>query len=178
VAAGDTPALVFKGVENYLIVPVQNFTTTMAAVPELIGWRLGSTYLQPLSTMLPGHQTTFDQDLKAALQQQYSGGGTAPTMLGEAYANFGPLGWLAIPGLVGAGLGFLYRFARKQRTAAAWALYAYVLMHLANSTIGGILVANVVPVFMVLILMVLAFFEPTRTRFTRHRIGPTAALTP
>jgi hypothetical protein len=177
VAAGDTPALVLKGLENYLIVPVQNFTTTMAAVPELIGWRLGSTYLQPLSTMLPGHQTTFDQDLKAALQQQYSGGGTAPTMLGEAYANFGPLGWLAIPGLVGVGLGFLYRFAREQRTAAAWALYAYVLLHLANSTIGGIMVANVVPVFMVLILMALAFLEPIRTRLTRHRIGPTAPPT-
>jgi hypothetical protein len=176
VAAGDAPALVLKGLENYLIVPVQNFRTTMAAVPDLIGWRFGSTYLQPLSTMLPGHQTTFDQDLKEALQQQYAGGGTAPTMLGEAYANFGPLGWLAIPALIGMALGFLYRFAREQRTAAAWVLYAYVLLHLANSTVGGIMVANVVPVFMLVILIAIAFYEPMRARLATHRLGSTAPL--
>jgi oligosaccharide repeat unit polymerase len=106
---------------------------------------LGYTYVQPIVTVLPGRQSTFDQDLKAVLYQDYAGGGTVPSMLGESYANFGPIGWIVVPAISAFVLVRLYRFAHEQRTVAAWALYAWVLVHLVNATISGIIVANIFP---------------------------------
>jgi hypothetical protein len=160
VASGDMVPLVSKAVGNYLVVPIQNFSSTMEAVPSHIGWRLGFTYVQPLITILPGRQTTFDQDLKAALAQDYAGGGTVPSMLGESYANFGPAGWVLVPILVGVFLALLYGVARRRQTPAAWTLYAYALVHMANATISGIIVANIFPYIAYAVLGAAAFGEP------------------
>lgn len=145
VARGDSVALTIVAARNYLIVPIQNFSLTMDAVPTAISWRLGYTYVQSLITVLPGRQTTFDQDLKEALGQDYAGGGTVPSMLGESYANFGPVGWVAVPAVLGILLTGLYQFAMRQRTVAAWVLFAWLLVHAANATISGLIVANIFP---------------------------------
>ena len=107
----------------------------MDAVPDRIGWRFGLTYLQPLLTVLPGKQTTFDADLKTALNQHYAGGGTVPGLLGEAFANFGPLGWFLVPFLVGMAITALYRKTREGAPELI-VLYAYAIIHVS---IGGIL---------------------------------------
>ena len=152
VASGNGVALTGEAARNYLVVPIQNFSSTMDAVPRLIPWRLGYTYVQSIVTILPGRQTTFDQDLKAGLGQDYAGGGTVPSLLGESYANFGPLGWIIVPAALGFILVRLYQFAQRQRTVAAWTLYAWVLVHLINATISGIVVANIFPYAAVVIL--------------------------
>lgn len=164
VASGEFGGLILKGVQNYLVVPVQNFAATLSAIPDLIPWQLGYTYLQPIVTILPGRQSTFDQDLKAVLEQDYAGGGTVPSMLGEAYANFGPAGWVLVPLLVGVFLTSLYLYARRRQTAAAWTLYAYALLHMANATIGGIVVASIFPYIAYTILGAAAFGEPVYRR--------------
>jgi oligosaccharide repeat unit polymerase len=164
VASGEFAKLIVKGVANYLVVPVQNFAATLSAIPDLIPWQLGYTYLQPIVTILPGKQWTFDQDLKAALEQNYAGGGTVPSLLGEAYANFGPLGWALVPLLIGVFLTWLYLNARRRQTPAAWTLYAYALLHMANATIGGIVVANIFPYIAYAILGAAAFGEPVYRR--------------
>lgn len=152
VASGDGVALTTKAISNYLVVPIQNFSSVLDAVPAFIDWRLGYTYLQPVLTVMPGRQTTFDQDLKEALAQDYAGGGTVPSLLGEAYANFGPVGWVIVPAAVGMLLTVLYRFARERRTIAAWTLYAWIVVHMANATIGGIIVASVFPYIAAVVL--------------------------
>lgn len=139
------PALVRIAIEGYLRVPVQNLQFTLDAVPSRIGWRLGWTYLQPLATVLPGKQTTFDQDIKTALEQSYVGGGTVPGLLGESYGNFGPLGWLVVPLLVAVALAWLFALVRRLDSPAGWALYAWAIVHLANAMIGGLIVASVFP---------------------------------
>lgn len=138
-------ALVRIAIEGYLRVPVQNLQYTLDAVPSRIGWRLGWTYLQPLATVLPGKQTTFDQDIKTALQQSYVGGGTVPGLLGESYANFGPPGWLIVPFVLAVVLAWLFGLARRLGSPAGWALYAWALVHVANAMIGGLIVASIFP---------------------------------
>jgi hypothetical protein len=174
VASGDLPLLTAKAIANYLVVPIQNFGATLDAVPSLIPWRYGYTYLQPLVTILPGKQTTFDQDLKAALEQNYAGGGTVPSMLGEAYANFGPIGWVLVPGAIGVLLGRLYANAERRRTVAARVLYAYALLHMANATISGIIVASVFPYLAYGILGAAVFAEPLLERVHRAAQTPPA----
>ena len=133
------------GIVGYLRVPVQNLRYTMDAVPERIGWRLGSTYLLPLVTILPGKQLTFDAQLKNALDQDYAGGGTVPGMLGESYANFGPVGWLAIPLIVAFALTLLYRRAVTAISPAWWALYGYAIVHLTGAYLSGLSIASIFP---------------------------------
>ncbi len=170
VASGDAMALTTKAISNYLVVPIQNFSSVVDAVPGLIDWRLGYTYVQPLFTVLPGRQTTFDQDLKAALAQDYAGGGTVPSLLGEAYANFGPVGWVVVPAAVGMLLTVLYHFGRQRRTIAAWTLYAWIVVHMANATIGGIIVANVFPYIAFVLLGTLALGRDTVAWLRRRAI--------
>ena len=139
------PALTVIAIRGYLVVPVQNLNFTMDAVPGLIDWRLGATYLQPLLTVLPGKQTTFDADLKTVLKQRYAGGGTVPGLLGEAYANFGVIGWFAIPFLAGAALTALYRVCRGGAPELA-ALYGFALAHVSiGGVVSGLAVASVFP---------------------------------
>ena len=130
---------------GYLRVPVQNLRYTIHAVPERIGWRLGSTYLMPVVTILPGKQLTFDAQLKSALDQRYAGGGTVPGLLGEAYANFGLIGWLAVPMAVGSVLTRIYRRALAARSPAWWALYGYAIIHAVGANLGGLSVASIFP---------------------------------
>jgi hypothetical protein len=139
-------------ITGYLRAPVQNLQYTLDAVPARIGWRLGWTYLQPLATVLPGKQTTFDADVKAALGQTYAGGGTVPGLLGESYANFGPLGWLVVPGAVAVILAWLFALARRLNSPVVWALYGWAIVHVANAMIGGLIVASVFPYVAVLAL--------------------------
>lgn len=141
----DYATLTRVAIVGYLRVPIQNLVSTVDAVPTRIGWRLGSTYLQPLATVLPGHQSTFDQDLKEALGQTYVGGGTVPGLLGESYANFGPPGWLLVPALLAIALAWLYRLAQALNSPTAWALYAFAIVHVANGMIGGLIVASPFP---------------------------------
>ena len=129
----------------YLRVPVQNLRFTMVAVPERIGWRLGSTYLLPIATITPGKQRTFDAMIKDALGQTYAGGGTVPGMLGEAYANFGPAGWLLVPILIGLATAALYRRASSARSPAWWALYGYAIIHITGANLSGLSIASIFP---------------------------------
>jgi oligosaccharide repeat unit polymerase len=151
-------ALVRIAIGGYLRVPVQNLQFTIDAVPERIGW----PYLQPLATVLPGKQTTFDQDIKTALEQGYIGGGTVPGLLGESYANFGPPGWLIVPFLLAVVLAWLFALARRLASPAGWALYSWALVHVANAMIGGLIVASVFPYVAVACLSVAILLDRRR----------------
>jgi hypothetical protein len=176
VASGNVPSLTGKALRDYLVVPVQNLQLTLKAIPAALPYRFGYTYVQPLLTVLPGRQTTFDQDLKAALQQNYAGGGTVPSMLGEAYANFGPLGWILVPLMLGAGLTLLYSHAVKVHSVLVWTLYGYALLHAMGGTIGGLFVASVFP-YVVYGILGIAAFGPDAFRRLREK-GPQKAQHP
>ncbi len=166
----DYVGLTELALRAYLIVPVQNTNLTMAAVPAHLSWRLGYTYIQPLLTTMPGHQTTFDQDIKTALGQVYAGGGTVPSLLGESYANFGPPGWFFVPLILGFVLTWLYRCALVRNDPAWWALYAYAIIAVVNANLGGLSVASVFPMIGAAILVFAAAGLPLlRTATQRLR---------
>ncbi|OGO54088.1 MAG: hypothetical protein A2Z32_13140 [Chloroflexi bacterium RBG_16_69_14] len=144
-APPDYPGLTAVAIKGYLVVPIRNLDYTLDGVPDRIGWRFGLTYFQPLLTVLPGRQNTFDADLKAALGQRYAGGGTVPGLLGEAFANFGPVGWFLVPFLVGTAITALYRASRAWTPALA-ALYAYAIAHVSvGGVLSGLAMASVFP---------------------------------
>lgn len=145
VERGDWITLGMQAIRGYLIVPSNNLRLTMAAVPDVLPYQLGHTWVQPLLTALPGHQTTFDADLKAALDQDYPGGGTVPGLVGEGWANFSWLGVFGWPLLVALALTVLFRIVRSRRDPALWALYAYALAHVSGGLVGGLFVASVFP---------------------------------
>jgi hypothetical protein len=157
--ARDYGRLTLLAIRGYAIVPVQNFSYTLEAVPSRIGFQLGYTYVQPVVTVLPGKQTTFDQDLKAALGQRYVGGGTVPSMLGEAYANFGPLGWAIIPFAVGFVTTRLYRLAVAAERPGVWALYGFAILHVSGATVSGLIVASVFPIVAYVVLGAVALID-------------------
>jgi len=176
-AAGRAPVgldglvkLTTIAVRGYLAVPIQNLEFTMDAVPTRIPWRLGYTYVQPLLTALPGRQTTFDLDLKEALGQDFRGGGTVPGLLGESYANFGPLGWLVMPALVAWFLQWSFWFAWRQRSAAAWTLHAYLLVHSVLALLSGLSVASPFPVMAISILGIVTWLD-LRARGLGRTVG-------
>jgi hypothetical protein len=165
------PALTAIAIKGYLVVPIQNLGYTMNAVPDRIGWRFGMTYLQPALTILPGKQTTFDADLKAALQQTYAGGGTVPGLLGESYANFGPIGWFLVPLLAGAAITALYRSSQAGTPELA-VFYAYALAQISiGGVLAGISMASVFPVEAVLALGFAVVGLPALQRFGDGRRG-------
>ena len=151
--ANDYVRLLGMALRLYLIVPIRNTESTMDAVPNRLSWRLGYTYVQPLLTALPGRQTTFDQDLKDALHQEFAGGGTVPSFLGESYANFGPVGWLLVPLVLGFSLVGLYRHASARDHPAWWALYGYLIVAVCNSNLSGLSVASIFPLLGTVILL-------------------------
>ena len=165
------PALTAIAIKGYLVVPIQNLDFTLTAVPDRISWRFGMTYLQPALTVLPGKQTTFDADLKAALEQTYAGGGTVPGLLGESYANFGPIGWFLMPLLAGAAITALYRLSQAGTPELA-AFYAYALAQISiGGVLAGISMASVFPVEAVLALGFAVVGLPALQRFTDRRRG-------
>jgi hypothetical protein len=145
-------ALTKTAIEGYVRVPIQNFEYTMDAVPDRIPWRLGYTYLQPILTALPGRQTTFDLDLKAALGQDFAGGGTVPGLLGESYANFGPPGWFFVPAALAFSLQWAFWVARRLNTSVAWLFYAYLVALATGALVGGLSVASPFPFIAVALL--------------------------
>lgn len=156
---GDLVGLSSLAIRNYLRVPVQNFDLTMVAVPDRIGFQFGHTYLQPLLTILPGKQTTFDADLKTALGQTYAGGGTVPGFLGEAWANFGAFGWVLVPAVVAGLLTILYRHVSRTRNVAATTLYAFLLVHTVGANLSGLSIASIFPLVAIVVLGLLAVVE-------------------
>lgn len=82
---------------HYLGIGYKNFSDVLQLFPSVIPYEYGQTYLGPVLTVLPGTQYTLDMQIKEALGQSYLGGGTIPSALGEAYANFGLIGCFIIP---------------------------------------------------------------------------------
>ena len=66
-------------------------------------------------------------------------------LLGEAYANFGPMGWFIVPFLAGAAITMLYRVSQSG-TPELVALYAYAIAHVSIGGVqSGLAMASVFP---------------------------------
>ena len=99
-----------------------------AAVPYLSPYKLGETY-SAIPTMLipraimPGKQLTADYRFKLTVEIGLQSSGSENTSVAlpaaaEAYWNFGWLGVLIVPVILGLAAAFLYRFIPEERVTA------------------------------------------------------------
>ncbi|MED4113694.1 O-antigen polymerase [Priestia megaterium] len=139
--------------KHYLLIGYNNFLNVLDIVPTMLSYQFGSTYAQPILTVLPGQQFTLDMQIKMALGQTYLGGGTVPSVLGEAYVNFGIIGCLIVPFIVMFILNTMrYQFINNP-SPGKMIIYIYLLSYLSNCLLSGIAATSVFPFVAVSILI-------------------------
>lgn len=143
ISEGDYFTIFTDQIGNYVSHGVRNFDTVYKNVPENFDYRYGATYLYPLETILPGKQYTLDMKLKDAFNMGFSGGGFVPSMLGEAYVNFGKAGIVIVPFLIGFLLSSLYVKFKNSKISAQGLLYLFLLYYLSVHMVSGILASSV-----------------------------------
>lgn len=165
-AEGDVLEVARISALHYVEVVPQNAVLTKAIVDSgRLGPELGLTYLTPLMTALPGEQLSLDRRIKELSSATFVGGGTPPTLAGEAYVNFGPLGLLLVPALF---LGLARTaFSSLQRTQAASAAaqriaavrYSYLLLLICGAQVAGVAGASTFPLTGLAVLYLLSWSE-------------------
>ncbi|WP_139691835.1 O-antigen polymerase [Sporolactobacillus terrae] len=136
---------------QYLNIGYSNFIDVLTVVPNIIHYKFGLTYIEPILTILPGTQYTLDMQLKMALGQNYLGGGTIPSVLGEAYVNFGLLGCFLVPFITMIILRMLYT-SLKMNNYFKVLMYTYLLSFFSNSLLGGLAATSIFPYIALLVL--------------------------
>jgi hypothetical protein len=66
---------------------------------------------------------------------------------------------------------WLYRLSAARSRPALWTLYAYAIFHVSTATISGLLVANIMPVFVYVILGLVAIVDLYRQRANEAPAG-------
>lgn len=100
---GDFTEVLLNTLQNGSI----NLNYVMNTFPEKVDFQYGYTYLINLIMMRPGPDLDFTLWLKDKVNIQFSGGGLTPTIIGEAYINFGFGGSLVICFLIGILINYL-----------------------------------------------------------------------
>ncbi|MEH7549076.1 O-antigen polysaccharide polymerase Wzy [Neobacillus vireti] len=137
---------------HYLSIGFENFMRVLEVVPNILNYKLGKSYLEPILTVLPGTQYTLDMQIKMALNQGYLGGGTVPSVMGEAFANFGYLGWFFVPFFSMVILRIVYfRFSANSNNMYLVLIYAFLLNHFSNSLLSGLASSSIMPYISLLV---------------------------
>lgn len=148
----DYLGLSFFVFQHYLGIGFYNFSRVLQLFPDSIDYKMGLSYFDPIMTVLPGTQYTLDMQIKQALGQTYLGGGTIPSVLGEAYANFGYFGCFVIPFLAAFLLSFLYQTYKEDRTnPAKIIIYVFFLCYLSWNLISGYAATSIFPVISIFV---------------------------
>jgi len=151
--------LMFYVFNHYLTVGFENFMRVLLVVPEILNYRMGTSYFDSLLTILPGTQYTLDMQIKMALNQSYLGGGTVPSVLGEAFANFGSLGWFIVPFASMFLLKLLYRiYQNNSNNLFTMIIYIYLLNHFSNSLLSGLAASSILPFVTIFIYLIYGYF--------------------
>lgn len=139
---------------HYLTIGFENLMRVFEVVPNAINFKYGLSYIEPILTILPGPQFTLDMQIKMALNQNYFGGGTVPSVLGEAFANFGYLGWLLVPFFSMLFLRIVYLiFINNKSNLFIIIMYSYLLNHFSNSLLSGLASSSIFPYITILVYL-------------------------
>ncbi|MGF6953417.1 oligosaccharide repeat unit polymerase [Neobacillus sp. B4I6] len=151
---GDYIGLSLYVFTHYLSIGFENFMRVLEVVPNILDYKLGKSYIEPLLTVLPGTQYTLDMQIKMSLNQGYFGGGTVPSVMGEAFANFGYFGWFFIPFFSMLLLRIVYfKFTNNHKNMFLILIYAFLLNHFSNSLLSGLASSSIMP-FITLIVYI------------------------
>ena len=102
----------------------------------------GSRYFGDLVKLLPGHQTGANVDLKYEVwpnaDKMPDSSGVTPSVIGEAYMNFGVPGIFWFMFFEGLFLGLSYRFMLKKPTFLRCAFYFMLIIDLGTAVSAGV----------------------------------------
>lgn len=145
--------------EHYLGISFFNFSRVIELFPNVLDFKYGLSYIEPILTILPGTQYTLDMQIKHALGQTYLGGGTIPSVLGEAYANFGYFGCFIIPFLTTLLLSFLYKkYLEQKNNPARILIYVFFLCYFSWYLIAGYAATSIFPFISVCVYFLYRIF--------------------
>ena len=102
----------------------------------------GTRYFSDLAKLLPGNQQSANVDLKYELfpnaDQMNDAAGVTPSIIGEAYMNFGGLGIFWVMLFVGIILGFSYKLMAEKPSFSRCAFYFTFVFGMASCVASGI----------------------------------------
>ncbi len=102
----------------------------------------GARYFYDFAKFLPGSQTGANVDLKYQLfanaDKMPDSAGITPSIVGEAYMNFGFSGVFIIMFLVGMILGYSYKLARMKMSYGSIVFYLTLVLGMAGAIQSGI----------------------------------------
>ena len=154
---------------NSLVVNNSNFSHILATFPYKTPFQYGKTYFMDFLILRPGPDIDFTLWLKEQVGIAFAGGGRTPSILGEAYINFGtPFIFICmfLLGIVGVATTNYHERHEKDFFGA------FLMWQFAHCASGGI--TNVVlPITLNYIVYRFALMFPSARRIGTHFIKAT-----
>lgn len=138
----------YKPVIWRTFVNTSNFSDILNLYPEEL-FTVGSSYVNDLLTLLPGPQKTYILKLKDILNIQFDGGSLTPSIFGEGYYNFGLLGSIVIPILVGITILKIDYFSRKYLSIEIYLVLSFLMVGISTTGIMPVLLYSILPLIFV-----------------------------
>ena len=146
-----TWTLLASRIQWLLYVNNANLEHVVSHIPAEQAFLLGRGYLIDLAVLLPGAQDNFSTWLKESIGLEFAGGGITVGLIGETYANWGPVVAVVASTLAGAGLALIrpLRPARSELDAEFMIMLALALAGVVQSGLVSILLYQVIPLIIV-----------------------------
>lgn len=128
---------VVNRVEWQMYVNPSNLERLVDLIPREVPHLLGYGYLIDLAVLIPGPQVNFGTWLKEVMGLEFAGGGLTIGLVGEIYANWGPVAAAVLPALIAVVLATVRGYVTVDSPLDA----AYVI--LLSLSLGGVVQSGV-----------------------------------
>ena len=132
-----------------------NIYYVLRQFPKYTSFQYGYTYLINFIMLAPGSQPDFTIWLKNQIGITFSGGGVTPTLLGEAWLNFGFFGIIMNFFLVGLLCNRLDKWYYKTKNVYFFVLFVWVVTSSVRGGFANSLINLIIYSIMNLILFML-----------------------
>lgn len=168
-ADGTTSAVALKYIRHRIFLAnSENLRFILSYFPAEHHYLFGQGYMMDFQSMLPGPQKAFSGWITKQMRPNITVPiGMTPTLVGESYANFGPIGLIIIPFLIGITIRTIFvQLTRSRKRIGTVAFVAMLTLFLAKAVLRGIspvLLIKILPIGIAYAtLEVLAFVHPIR----------------
>ena len=144
----------YKPVIWRMFVNTSNFSDVLNLYPESL-FTVGKSYINDLLTVLPGPQETYILKLKDILNIQFDGGSLTPSIFGESYYNFGLVGAVVIPILIGIIILTIDYFSRRYLSTEIYLIASFLMVGISTTGIMPVLLYSILPLILVYIVRIL-----------------------
>lgn len=151
-------------------VNIQNFQYVLDYFPKKHDFLYGTTYLKDFSMILPGSHPNSGTYLKNLMDLKFDGGSITPSYIGISYVNFGYLGLIFSPFLLGFFSNSIYEVYVKNVNMSnpsnliLLILISFNFAAIISSGVMTVLIQNMTIIFIVHIIYVMLQNVLSRTK--------------